>query len=98
MHQILLAGRYRKHIERVRSRLQEKRGQVIQRLEQCGLQLQADRLGGMFVWAKLPEGQNAAKIATLASRENIMMAPGNFVSAISGTIIVVTFQCCTLRR
>jgi len=77
MHQILLEGRYRKHIERVRSRLQEKRGQIILRLEQCGLQLHAEPVGGMFIWAQLPEGQNAAEIATLATRENIMLAPGN---------------------
>ncbi|MDD5114458.1 MAG: PLP-dependent aminotransferase family protein [Methylobacter sp.] len=77
MHQILLEGRYRKHIERVRSRLQEKRGQVIQKLEQCGLQLHAEPVGGMFIWARLPEEKNAAEIATLATRENIMLAPGN---------------------
>lgn len=77
MHQILLEGRYRKHIERVRSRLQEKRGQVIQQLEQCGLQLHAEPAGGMFIWARLPEGRNAAEIATLAAQENIMLAPGN---------------------
>ena len=77
MHQILLEGRYRKHIERVRSRLQEKRGQVIVKLEQCGLQLHAEPGGGMFVWARLPEGRNAAEIASLAARANIMLAPGN---------------------
>lgn len=77
MHQILLEGSYRKHIERVRSRLQEKRGQVIQQLEQCGLRVHAEPAGGMFIWARLPEGQNATEIATLATRENIMLAPGN---------------------
>lgn len=77
MHQILQEGRYRKHIERVRSHLQEKRGQVIQQLEQCGLQLHVEPAGGMFIWARLPGEQNAAEIATLAARENIMLAPGN---------------------
>lgn len=77
MHQILMEGRYRKHIERVRLRLQEKRAQVIQQLEHCGLQLHAEPAGGMFLWAKLPEGKNAAEIATLATHENIMLAPGN---------------------
>jgi DNA-binding transcriptional MocR family regulator len=77
MYQILLEGRYRKHIERVRSRLQDKRGQVIQQLEECGLKIHAEPAGGMFVWAQLPAGHNAAEIATLASQENIMLAPGN---------------------
>lgn len=77
MHQILQEGRYRKHIERVRLHLQEKRGQVIQQLEQCGLQLHVEPAGGMFIWARLPGEQNAAEIATLAARKNIMLAPGN---------------------
>lgn len=77
MHQILLEGRYRKHVERVRIRLQEKRGQVIQQLEQCGLQMYAEPVGGMFVWAKLPENQSSVEVASLAARENIMLAPGN---------------------
>lgn len=80
MHQILQEGRYRKHIERVRSHLQEKRGQVIQQLEQCGLQLHVEPAGGMFIWARLPGEQNAAEIATLAARKNIMLAPGNLFS------------------
>jgi DNA-binding transcriptional MocR family regulator len=77
MHQILLEGRYRKHIERVRSHLQEKRGQVIHQLEECGLKIHAEPVGGMFIWAQLPSGQNAAELATFASQENIMLAPGN---------------------
>jgi len=77
MHQILIEGRYRKHIERVRLRLQDKCGKVIHKLEECGLQIYAEPVGGMFIWAQLPSGQNAAEIATRASQDNIMLAPGN---------------------
>jgi len=77
MYQILMKGRYRKHIERVRTRLQESRGLVMQKLEQCGLDLYAEPAGGMFVWAKLPDELNASEVATQATRENIMLAPGN---------------------
>lgn len=77
MYQILMEGRYRKHIERVRTRLQESRGLIMQKLEQCGLELYAEPAGGMFAWARLPDGLNASEIATLAARENIMLAPGN---------------------
>lgn len=77
MYQILMEGRYRKHIERVRARLLENRGVVVQKLEQCGLHLHTDPAGGMFVWARLPEGLNACEVTTLAARENIMLAPGN---------------------
>lgn len=77
MHQILVEGRYRKHIERVRSRLEEQRGRVIQQLEACGLTLFTEPAGGMFVWAQLPDGENAAEVATRVSHKQIMLAPGN---------------------
>jgi DNA-binding transcriptional MocR family regulator len=77
MHQILVEGRYRKHIEKIRARLEVKRGQVIRELEACGLQIHAEPDGGMFVWAQLAEGRSAAEVATTASRQNIMLAPGN---------------------
>jgi DNA-binding transcriptional MocR family regulator len=77
MYQILVEGRYRKHMEKVRTRLESKREQVIRQLEACGLTIYADPAGGMFVWAQLPDGKSAAEVATMASKLNIMLAPGN---------------------
>lgn len=77
MHQILVEGRYRKHMEKVRSQLEVKRTQVIHALEECGLSIHAEPAGGMFVWAKLANGKNTAEIASEASKLNIMLAPGN---------------------
>jgi DNA-binding transcriptional MocR family regulator len=77
IHQILIEGQYRKHINRVRTRLQETRGKVINNLEKCGLTIDAQPAGGMFIWAQLPNNQNAAEIASLASHEGITLAPGN---------------------
>lgn len=77
MYQILVEGRYRKHMEKVRSRLEVKRAEVIHALEQCGLTLYTEPAGGMFVWARLAEEKSAAEIASQASRRQIMLAPGN---------------------
>jgi len=77
MYQILVEGRYRKHMDKVRSQLEVKRTQVIHALEQCGLTIHAEPAGGMFVWAKLANDRNAAEIASEAARINIMLAPGN---------------------
>lgn len=77
MYQILVEGRYRKHMEKVRSRLEVKRAQVIRALEECGLTIHAEPAGGMFVWAKLANEKNAAQIASEAARINIMLAPGS---------------------
>ncbi|HCU84253.1 MAG TPA: PLP-dependent aminotransferase family protein, partial [Methylophilus sp.] len=77
MYQILVEGRYRKHMEKVRSQLEVKRAQVIRALEECGLSIHAEPAGGMFVWAKLANDKNAAEVASEASKQNIMLAPGN---------------------
>lgn len=77
MYQILVEGRYRKHMEKVRSRLEVKRAQVIRALEECGLTIHTEPAGGMFVWAKLANDKNAAQIASEAARANIMLAPGS---------------------
>ena len=34
----------------------------------------------MFVWAQLANEGNAAEIATIAAKQNIMLAPGNLFS------------------
>lgn len=77
MYQILVEGRYRKHMEKVRSRLEVKRTLVIHALEQCGLTIHAEPAGGMFVWAKLANDKNAAEVASEVARMNMMLAPGN---------------------
>lgn len=77
MYQILVEGRYRKHMEKVRSRLEVKRAQVIRALEECGLTIHTEPAGGMFVWAKLANDKNAAQIASEAARANIMLASGS---------------------
>jgi len=64
-------------MEKVRNRLEVKRAQVIRALEACGLSIHAEPAGGMFVWAKLGNDKNAAEVASEASRQNIMLAPGN---------------------
>ncbi|KQT37843.1 PLP-dependent aminotransferase family protein [Methylophilus sp. Leaf414] len=80
MYQILVEGRYRKHMEKIRSRLEVERGRVISKLEACGLSVYAEPAGGMFVWAQLANEGNAAEIATIAAKQNIMLAPGNLFS------------------
>lgn len=77
MYQILVEGRYRKHMEKVRGQLEIKRGQVIRALEEAGLSIHTEPAGGMFVWARLAEGKNAATVASEAAKQNIMLAPGH---------------------
>ncbi len=77
MYQLLIDGHYRKHLDKLRGRLQIARQEVIARLESLGFTLHCEPAGGMFVWARLDGQSNAAEIASLAAKNGIMLAPGN---------------------
>jgi len=78
IHQVLSEGYYRKHLERVRVRLQAAREHTLTRLEQGGLEVYTEPEHGMFLWARFKEGGcNTAELANRAARQGIMLAPGN---------------------
>jgi len=77
MYQLLTEGHYRKHMDKLKSKLLASRQNVISRLESLGFAMHCDPEGGMFVWARLAEECNAAEIAGLAAGKGIMLAPGN---------------------
>ena len=77
MYQLLTEGHYRKHLDKLKSKLLTSRQTVISRLESLGFTMHCDPEGGMFVWARLAEESNAVEIAGLAAGKGIMLAPGN---------------------
>lgn len=36
--------------------------------------------GGFYLWCRLPDERDAGEVATLALRENVVLAPGNVFS------------------
>jgi DNA-binding transcriptional MocR family regulator len=77
MYQLLTEGHYRKHLDKLRSKLQLARQGTMARLENLGFTLHCEPDGGMFVWAKLDGESNSAEMASLAAKKGIMLAPGN---------------------
>lgn len=77
MHQLLTEGHYRKHLDKLRTKLQLARARTIARLEDLGFTLHCEPAGGMFVWAKRDDLANTAEVAGLAAGKGIMLAPGN---------------------
>jgi DNA-binding transcriptional MocR family regulator len=77
IYQLLSGGYYRKHLEKLRLRLQEARAATIAKLEKLGFTTYLEPEGGMFIWVKLNDGINMATLAAQASKEGIMLAPGN---------------------
>ncbi len=77
IYQLLSGGHYRKHLEKLRLRLQEARTTTIAKLERLGFSIYLEPEGGMFIWAKLSDEINMTTLAAQAAKEGIMLAPGN---------------------
>ena len=77
VHAMLAEGHYRKYIERVRGRLAECTDRALRMLERCNFEVLNEPVGGLFVWARAPGMQDAARLASQAAEEGIMLAPGH---------------------
>lgn len=80
VHSVLMDGSYRKHMHRVRGQLADAMGVVSSKLKGIGLQPWIEPAGGMFLWCKLPNGLDAAKVAAAGMKLGIVLAPGNAFS------------------
>jgi DNA-binding transcriptional MocR family regulator len=80
VHRLLADGTHRKHAVQVRKRLASAMGQVGGRLKALGLAPWQEPREGLFLWLRLPDGIDAAKLAQRALRQGIVLAPGNVFS------------------
>ena len=55
-------------------------GQTIRRLGALGLTPWVEPRGGLFLWARLPDGLDAADIARHGLKNDVVFAPGNVFS------------------
>ncbi|WP_316901534.1 PLP-dependent aminotransferase family protein [Ralstonia edaphi] len=78
LYKILTEGQYRKHVERVRGRLDRARDAVQRNLERMGLKLFAQQGAGMFLWADT--GQDTNAIARAGHEQGYVFAPGSLFS------------------
>ena len=84
VHRLLTDGSYRRHVDALRSKLARAMGDAAQRLVGAGLTLWTEPRGGLFLWAALPDGFEAAEIARRAMGEGVVLAPGNVFSVGQG--------------
>jgi DNA-binding transcriptional MocR family regulator len=73
---MLVDGHYRKYLSRLHERLGEARINVVRACERMGLELFAEPMDGMFVWARFPHIDDSLTLAEAAQRDGIMLAPG----------------------
>lgn len=80
IHNLLTEGTYRRHIESLRAKLADAMTLTANRLKAAGLELWTEPQGGLFLWARLPEGMDSGLIARHALERGVVFAPGNVFS------------------
>jgi len=75
---ILAEGQYRRHLDRLRGRLDAARDRTARALERMGAKLFTEPSAGIFLWADFGRDTNA--IAVEASGQDILCAPGSLFS------------------
>jgi DNA-binding transcriptional MocR family regulator len=78
VYKILSEGRYRKHVDRIRARLDATRGKAVRQLERAGFHIDAPTPAGMFVW--VDTGVDTNVLTEKAMAEGYLLAPGSLFS------------------
>jgi DNA-binding transcriptional MocR family regulator len=79
-HRLLSDAGHRRHLDGLRAKLSAAMGQTMRRLGALGLKPWVQPRGGVFLWARLPEGLDAADIARHGLKNDVVFAPGNVFS------------------
>ena len=80
VHSLLTDGTYRRHIDSLRAKLADAMTLVAKRLKATGLEIWTEPQGGIFLWARLPEGMDSGRIAAYALEKGVLLAPGDVFS------------------
>lgn len=78
VYKILSEGHYRKHVDRLRSKLDGVRDKTIRQLERVGLTVDVSTPAGMFVWADT--GCDTNVLTEKAMEQGYLLAPGSLFS------------------
>lgn len=76
VHDLMLRGRYRRHLKQLRDRISKATAVAIQELSTTGVVDIQGPGGGLYLWARLPQGMDAVSLARRASQHGIFIAPG----------------------
>lgn len=77
VHEMLADGGYRKHIERLKTRLAQHKPAVMQGLSAAGLAPLEQDYAGLLIWAALPEGVDGDLLVRDAAAHDIQLTPGS---------------------
>ena len=80
VHAVLTDGSFRRHVDRIRGKLEQAMTRTIARLRPLGITPWIEPRAGLFLWAKLPDGVDAIDVARRAFDQDVVLAPGNVFS------------------
>ncbi len=78
LYKILTEGHYRRHVERLRARLDGVRDKAARMLEKTGMKLFLTPGAGMFLWADT--GVDADALAAAGHEDGFLLTPGSLFS------------------
>ena len=81
VHAFLIEGGYRRHLDTLRPRLAGAAARSVSKLKALGVTPWVEPRAGMFIWAELPGGLDAAEVARSAQDDDVIFAPGRSFSA-----------------
>lgn len=90
VHHILVQGQYRRHIERVRMRVDDARQRCMKGLIALGLTVPDEPYAGMFIWADC--GQDSEVLARVAAERGMLLAPGTLFSPTQARSTMLRFS------
>src|SRR5690606_31896505 len=90
VHRVLVEGQYRRHVERVRARVNAARQQCLAALADLGLGIPHEPHAGMFVWADC--GRDAEGLARTAADRGLLLAPGSLFSPVQAPSSMLRFS------
>jgi DNA-binding transcriptional MocR family regulator len=78
--EVLDSGRYRKHLETLRSRLSRMRRDAVQALGSAGITFENAGAEGIFLWGRLPDSTPVDELVRGAREQSILLAKGTLFS------------------
>jgi len=74
------SGRYRKHLETLRSRLSRMRRDAVQALREAGIHFETTGGEGIFLWGRVPDSTPMDELVRDAREQSILLAKGTLFS------------------
>lgn len=75
VHEMIVRGRYRRHLKRLRDRVANASVDSLAALHSIGIDGVESPAGGYYLWCPLPEGVDSMELTVRAAKQGIFLAP-----------------------